>query len=72
MKKKELQLKKAKSKLERTEPMEVTDVRKGKDERRRAERLIKNTNFIKGSKFLTNSPEANEYRYSRKPQALLS
>lgn len=58
-------------KTEKTQPMEVTDVRKGAEDRKRVERLEKNVNFTKGSKYLPNTPLSNEYRYKRKQDKLI-
>lgn len=46
----------------------VADATKSPEERRRATRIIKNANFAKGSKYLQNTPEAQQYRYKRKAE----
>lgn len=51
---------------EENKKIEVLDVRKSEEERRRIGRIIKDVNFAKGSKFIPNGAEANQYRYKRK------
>jgi len=44
---------------------------KSEADRRRVSRLIKNDNFMRGSKYLPNGGKANEYRYKRKEETLI-
>lgn len=50
----------------------IVDATKSPEDRRRAERLIKNHNFMRGSKYIPNGGTANDYRYKRKPENLLN
>lgn len=51
---------------EETAKLEILDVRKSSEERRRVGRIIKNANFARGSKYIPNTPQTNKYRYKRK------
>lgn len=59
-------------KIEKTLPKEVIDVRNGAEDRRRAARLEKNINFAKGSKYIPNTEQSQQYRYKRKQEKLLA
>lgn len=60
------------TKIEKTLPTEVIDVRKGAEDRRRVERLEKNINFSKGSKYIPNTKQSQQYRYKHKQEKLLA
>lgn len=45
---------------------EIIDATNSPADRRRVERILKNVNFVRGSKYLPNGGKANDYRYKRK------
>lgn len=48
----------------------IVDATKSEADRRRVGRIIKNDNFMRGSKYLHNGEKANQYRYKRKEETL--